>query len=80
MLCVFMLCAAWLHHLGIMYRKTPLMMAVKRTKYQYSLRLDRPPNTAYFFNASMYQLTLYLPPISDEVQELSHPVCSSRIR
>src|SRR5829696_6434376 len=34
---------------------TPTMM-LKSTKYQYSMRLDLPLNTAYFFNASRYQL------------------------
>src|SRR5215212_1850296 len=33
----------------------PTMM-LKSTKYQYSLRLDLPLNTAYFLNASRYQL------------------------
>src|SRR5215203_3478260 len=31
-------------------------MMLKSTKYQYSVRLDLPPKTAYFFSASRYQL------------------------
>src|SRR4028118_953837 len=34
---------------------TRLTMTLKSTKYQYSLRLDLPPNKAYFFSASRYQ-------------------------
>src|SRR5215203_3484183 len=33
-----------------------LTMMLKSTKYQYSLRLDLPPKTAYFLSASRYQL------------------------
>src|SRR5215203_7203814 len=35
---------------------TRLTIKLKSTKYQYSLRLDLPPNTAYFLSASRYQL------------------------
>src|SRR3712207_2564647 len=35
---------------------TMATMMLKSTKYQYSLRLDLPLNTAYFFSASRYQL------------------------
>src|SRR5829696_3739703 len=41
----------------------PTMM-LKSTKYQYSRRLDLPLNTAYFFNASRYQLNSKPPHIS----------------
>jgi hypothetical protein len=37
---------------------TMLMMTTNRTKYQYSLRLERPLKTAYFFSASTIQLIL----------------------
>jgi hypothetical protein len=36
-------------------------MMLKSTKYQYSMRLDLPLNTAYFFSASRYQLTRHPP-------------------
>src|SRR5918998_3380707 len=35
--------------------KTRLTITLKSTKYQYSLRLDLPENTAYFLSASKYQ-------------------------
>src|ERR671916_1527211 len=35
--------------------KTRLTIKLKSTKYQYSLRLDLPENTAYFLSASRYQ-------------------------
>src|SRR5215218_3222736 len=41
----------------------PTMM-LKSTKYQYSLRLDLPLNTVYFFNASRYQLNSKSPHLS----------------
>src|SRR5215208_5069353 len=43
---------------------TPTMM-LKSTKYQYSMRLDLPLNTAYFLSASRYQLTRHSPSLAD---------------
>jgi len=37
---------------------TILMLAANKMKYQYSLRLERPLKTAYFFSASTNQLIL----------------------
>ena len=39
------------------------MMALNKTKYQFSLRLERPPKTAYFLNASMYQVIPLASPV-----------------
>jgi hypothetical protein len=36
-------------------------MTTNKTKNQYSLRLERPLKTAYFFSASMNQLNLSAP-------------------
>ena len=44
-----------------MIDKTTATMTLKSTKYEYSLRLDLPLNTAYYVSASMYQRTLLLP-------------------
>jgi hypothetical protein len=41
---------------GVDPPSTMATMMLKSTKYQYSLRLDLPLNTAYFFSASRYQL------------------------
>ena len=40
-----------------MLDRTRLTITLKSTKYQYSLRLDLPENTAYFLSASRYQPT-----------------------
>src|SRR5918999_5973184 len=40
---------------------TMATMMLKSTKYQYSLRLDLPLNTAYFLSASRYQLNAQPP-------------------
>src|SRR4028118_302856 len=67
--------------------RTRPTIALKSTKYQYSLRLDLPENTAYFFNASRYQLISNPPhaspssgpPLSMHRHDASHkyhPFCS----